>query len=77
MCLGLPLALTLPTHPSHVVRKDKSRVVAHKFLSWKDEAKGLGAMLTKKEFLLLAPFFIYAVRIPSSGSTADGSDEDH
>ncbi|KAH8699120.1 major facilitator superfamily domain-containing protein, partial [Talaromyces proteolyticus] len=59
MCLGLPAALTVPRHPQKVIRTDGSRVRPHKFLSWKEEIRGFTEIITRKEFLLLVPYFIY------------------
>lgn len=61
MCLGLPAAATIPL-PGQVVRKDGSRVVAHRFQSWGEELKGLKRVMSLKSFVLLLPFLVYWVR---------------
>ena len=60
MTLGLPAAVTLP-QPQEVIRKDGTRVVAHQFKSWGEEAVGLRRTLTLKSFIFLAPFLLYWV----------------
>ncbi|EXJ93161.1 hypothetical protein A1O3_01718 [Capronia epimyces CBS 606.96] len=58
MCLGLPVALTVP-RATQIVRKDGSHVAAHQFQSLREEFAGLKRTLTSTNFLLLLPFFIY------------------
>ncbi|EED17188.1 conserved hypothetical protein [Talaromyces stipitatus ATCC 10500] len=58
MCLGLPLAATIP-RPSRVKRSDGSRVVEHRFKSWNEELLSLKSVLSLKGFLLLVPFALY------------------
>ncbi|KAL2218993.1 major facilitator superfamily domain-containing protein [Thermoascus aurantiacus ATCC 26904] len=58
MCLGLPAAATIPL-PGQVIRKDGSRVVAHRFQSWGEELKGLKRVMSLKSFVLLLPFLVY------------------
>jgi hypothetical protein len=63
MCFALPLALTIPL-PSQVRRGDGSKVVEHKFNSYKDEVANLKKVLSLKAFFLLAPFLLYFVGYP-------------
>lgn len=60
MCLGLLPALTIP-RPDQVIRSDRSRVIAHKFQSLREEFVGLKRTLTSTNFLLLFFYFVYCV----------------
>ncbi|KAL2841589.1 major facilitator superfamily domain-containing protein [Aspergillus pseudoustus] len=58
MCLGLPLAVTIP-RPSQITRSDGSRVLEHRFKSWHEELVALKRVLSLRAFILLVPFLLY------------------
>ncbi|RAO69467.1 uncharacterized protein BHQ10_005479 [Talaromyces amestolkiae] len=58
MCIGLPLAATIP-RPSQIKRNDGTQVVEHRFKSWNEELSSLKSVLSLKSFVLLVPFALY------------------
>jgi hypothetical protein len=61
MCIGLPLAATIP-RPSQIKRSDGTQAVEHRFKSWNEELSTLKSVLSLKSFVLLVPFALYCVR---------------